>query len=110
MSNTRTYELVSYGQKYIIKLRLAKYDSNSNLAIHLYYYDDEFQSYAPYSVLTINLENLKDKTTAYIDTNNCPWAEKFIRDNKLGVSLNKSFNSGYCTYPLYKFDMERIKE
>ena len=41
---------------------------------------------------------------AAIDTNNCPWAEKFLTDNKPAVDTGRKVRSGFCTYPIYKFD------
>ena len=45
---------------------------------------------------------------AYIDTNNCPWAEQFIKDNKLGEPRGELAKSGFCTYPLYRFNMDEL--
>ena len=46
---------------------------------------------------------------AYVDDNNCLWAAEFIKANKLGDFTHVYFKSGYCSYPLYKFDLKRIK-
>ena len=45
---------------------------------------------------------------AYVDTNNCPWAEQFIKDNKLGKPVGIIRNSGFCSYTLYEFDMDEL--
>lgn len=47
---------------------------------------------------------------AYIDTNNCPWAVEFIEKEGLGKRTGRMGRSGYCTYPVVKFDMEKVKE
>ena len=47
---------------------------------------------------------------AYLDTNNCYWAEKLIKDLGIGFFTGKRCISGYCIYPLYEFDMNKIKE
>lgn len=47
---------------------------------------------------------------SYVDTNNCPWAPEWITENNLGKDTGKQRRSGYCTYPLYEFDMEKIKK
>ena len=39
----------------------------------------------------------------YVDTNNMPSAEKFIRENNLGEFTGEVEYSGFCEYPLYKF-------
>ena len=46
----------------------------------------------------------------YVDTNNCPWAEEFIKKYKLGSPTGKYKSSGFCIYPLYKFDMDEIQK
>ncbi len=45
----------------------------------------------------------------YIDTNNCPWAEKFLLDNAIGQPVGIGF-SGFCIYPCYKIDANKISE
>ena len=44
-----------------------------------------------------------------IDTNNCPWAEKFLTDNKLAVDTGRKVRSGFGTYPIYKFDRKVLE-
>ena len=45
-----------------------------------------------------------------IDTNNCEWAEKFIKENELGTPTGIMGYSGFCEYPLYLFDTSKIRE
>ena len=47
---------------------------------------------------------------AYIDTNNCPWAENFLVDNDFGLPTGEYKVSGFCIYPLYQLDLERISK
>ena len=47
---------------------------------------------------------------AFVDTNNCPWAEDFIEAYGLGTYTGESRISGFCTYPLYRFNMEELKK
>ena len=49
-----------------------------------------------------------DESSSFVDTNNCPWAEDFIAEYELGEFANAYQQSGFCTYPLYKFDMEQV--
>lgn len=62
----------------------------------------------PYADLTVWLEPTVGNA-AYVDTNNLPFAEEFIEENHLGEPTGLMRWSGYCRYPLYTFDMERIK-
>lgn len=47
---------------------------------------------------------------SYIDTNNCPWAIEFIEKEGLGKRTGIFGHSGFCTYPIVKFDMEKVRE
>ena len=90
-----------------ITLEVSSYQNNDTLAI-LAYYDDAGDDY---DVLTVNLNNdmLQSETTAFIDTNNIGWAERFIQETGIGEYLNISQPSGFWTYPLYKFDLSKIQ-
>lgn len=71
---------------------------NDNLAVSVVSAEDG----EPLATLTVNLDVLMPGY-AFVDTNNCPWAEDFIRENKLGEPTGTTRKSGYCTYPLYEF-------
>lgn len=94
----------------VFKVRPARavYPANGTLAVVLLDEDDD-----EFCVLTVNLKEsvlLKDKVRAFVDTNNCPWAEEFLKENDLAVSDGRYASSGFCTYPLYIFDIEKIPE
>ena len=63
--------------------------------------------------LTINLNyadcNPAPEDCAYLDTNNIPEVEEFVTKNKLEEFTGMRKQSGYCTYPLYRFDMAKIR-
>lgn len=42
--------------------------------------------------------------------NNCPWAIEFIEKEGLGMRTGRTGCSGYCTYPVVKFDMAKVRE
>lgn len=85
-----------WGDKVEVTLEKTKY-YNGNLAIQLWCED------GPYAMLTVNLPGKRQKNEAYVDVNNCPWAEDFIRENTLGEPLGRLASSGFCVYPLYRF-------
>ena len=70
------YQLTIDGETYKVDLFRKKY-VNGGLAIRLDYFEEDFQGWVPFSFLTVNLGRLNDGY-AYVDTNNCPWAEDFI--------------------------------
>lgn len=76
---------------------------NDNLAIRLVTTYGE-----PWTTLTVNLGVKLPSNYAYVDTNNNPDIEKFIKDNELGEFAGGYMTSGYCRYPLYKFDLTKL--
>lgn len=82
-----------------------KYAYKNNLAIYLETDDGE-----PYAQLTVNLGTKLGKDLAFVDTNNCPWAEEFIKTYELGEPMGAYGSSGFCTYPLYRFRLDKIVE
>lgn len=69
--------------------------------------------FEPYCDVTVNLPGNRlplDDGEAYVDVNNCPELERFIVENGLGVSMGIIGSSGWCAYPLYKFDMDEVRK
>ncbi len=64
----------------------------------------------PYATLTKSFgEFIGMKDCAYIDLNNCPFATELIN---IGVACDTGFSkqSGFCTYPLWYFTEDFLKE
>lgn len=71
--------------------------------------DDEKEG-CQYAVLTVSFgEFIGLKNVAYIDTNNCPFAEELLNQ---GIAENTGLTkqSGFCTYPLWHFNEDFLKE
>lgn len=86
-------------------LQTDHYLADSSLVIDIVNPDDHIAR------ITTCLDRLTvHEDEAYVDTNNCPWAEDFIHRYRLGEDTQICAQSGFCTYPLYKFNMDRIKE
>ena len=88
----------------IIGIEINNYTSNGNTAISLICLDDNIPS--PFATITVNFDEKLEKDMAYIDTNNCPWAESILTENNWGVPTGKQMASGFCIYPLYKLNLE----
>jgi len=101
----------NYGEYEITRIEISTYCSDNNLAIELFSLNEEWKIEEPFATLTVNL-NYKglEKNEAFVDVNNCPWAVEFIKENKLGEFTGIELPSGYCLYPLYKFDLNKLKE
>lgn len=61
-----------------------------------------------FDVITVNImeSNFLDaENMAFIDTNNCSWAEDMLKKQKFAKKTRNRACSGFCDYPLYKFDL-----
>lgn len=91
---------------YDVNIHKTAYRNNGALAIVL-----DSPTEGPFATLTVNLDGPKPPANyAFVDTNNCPWAEAFIKANKLGKPIGMVGYSGYCQYPLYEFDLSKLGE
>lgn len=101
----KTYELEFYGEKYNLIVKTSRYTNNDSLAVLL-----ETEEGEPFATVTVNIMNgVASEEYQYIDTNNCSWAPKFIEDNGLGTPTGIMGFSGFCQYPLYRFNLEALK-
>lgn len=85
---------------------IAKYSNNDNLAIQLFCKEEGY--FEPYSTLTVNIHELEDKTEAYVDVNNNPNILNWITANGIAIPTGETAISGYCEYPLYKFNLNKL--
>lgn len=98
-------KLKLHGNEYEVTPIRAEYSANGSLAVML----EETETGESFAVITVNLMYPLDKDKAFVDTNNCPWAEDFLVKNKLAKPCGVMAPSGFCTYPLYKFNLNKIK-
>lgn len=95
------YEIDAWGVKTPAHLYAVQYTQSGTLAIVARTTCGE-----PFAVLTVNLSSLRLTTyQSFVDTNNCPWAEKFLVENNIAKPVpHVSRRSGFCSYPLYSFN------
>lgn len=91
-----------------------RYADNGRFAIQtLLHTTDGFE---PYANLTVNLVDevvpfeTEDVCYAFVDTNNWPEGEEFIKKADIGEKTKFVGHSGYCSYPLYRFDRKKIEK
>ena len=64
-----------------------------------------------YACVTVSFGTyIRYKNAAYIDTNNCPWAEKLLTEAGVAKKTSRTYASGFCAYPLYVFDEKFLRE
>lgn len=97
-----------------ISLFANKYVDNGRFAIQTLLYTSS--GFEPYANLTVNLVDEEIPSSneevfyQFVDTNNWPESEEFIKKADIGEKTGVVGHSGYCTYPLYKFDRKKIEE
>lgn len=91
-----------------VELSISSYANNKSLYIGLTSVSEEFPE--PYGDVTVNLDGSPLNYCAYVDTGNMPELETFILDNGLGYATGLTKRSGFNEYPLYMFDVEKLRE
>lgn len=97
-----------HGKTYDVNVVRKKAMDGKALLIQLYCDDG-----SPFARLTTFIPGFSDslkENQAYVDTNNIAEAEEFIVSNGIGKPLSGFAVSGYCTYPLFEFNLDQISE
>lgn len=110
-------EKLIYESHYLGKIPVALwidryYDEKGAIYIGLYSSMDseDEDDLEQFGDLTVNLPGTVPAFCGYLDENGLPEIERFVTENQIGEFTGKVYQSGYCTYPLYKFSEERLKE
>lgn len=85
-------------------LRIGRYQADSALFIEI---DDKYEGGIVRLTVCLGDDSLAPDES-YVDVNNFPDVLEFIKNNRLGLPTGKTRKSGFVTYPVVKFDMERL--
>ena len=88
-------------------LDVNRYMDNDHIAISILSLDE-----GPIARLTVNIDGIENRYTdcSCVDTNNFPEATRIIKELGIGKYLGYELVSGWYSYPVYEFDIEKIKE
>ena len=91
-------------------LKLQHYSSNNRIALQLLYFDLSCKGFLPYAMLTVNIPNAKSSSkTVFLDTNNCPFAERLLIDTlHVAKRTNHFAVSGFCVYPEVELNANKL--
>ena len=64
----------------------------------------------PFGDVTVNLSVAAPNYCGYLNVNDMPDIEKFITENDIGEFTGFTQRSGFCEYPLYLFNVDRLRE
>ena len=67
-------------------------------------------SEGPFCTLSVNLvdEPITNDKCFFVDTNNCPFAESFLIENKIAIPTGNFGFSGFCVYPEFELIDESL--
>ena len=86
-----------------VEVKAETYRNNNTLALTLNYEDGDRD------VVTVNLNSLfQSDSMVFLDTNHYPDIERWIRQNGLGIAMNVSERSGFCSYPLFSINLSAL--
>lgn len=92
----------------VVEMYIRQYAINANIFIGLITNDEGYPE--PFANVTVNTELPLPAYCGFVDVNNLPDAEKFIAENDLGEFLGIRRKYGYCEYPLYQFNEDKLRE
>ena len=91
-----------------VSIEINTYLNNGNMYIGLTTDGDGYPE--PYGDVTVNLGECVPDFCGYIDTNNMPELERFLEENDIGEFTGFVQRSGFCVYPLYMFNVDKLRE
>ena len=87
---------------------IQQYMNNRAMFIGLMCNEDGYEE--PFGDVTVNLSVAAPNYCGYLNVNDMPDIEKFITDNDLGEFTGFTQRSGFCEYPLYLFNVDKLRE
>lgn len=96
-----------FGATHPIQLQVTSY-LNGNLAIQMMTWESGDPE--PWATLTVNLPGQRQKDHAFIDTNADPEFPTWLIRHGLAIPTGRTMQSGFCTYPEYRFRANRLQE
>ena len=109
----KSYPYDFLGETIVLAPVMESYVADGTLAVELYRVDESglpwYEDCDPWCDLTVNLGSaMADCRRAYLDTNNMAGAAQFVSDNGIATDTGVCGSSGWCSYPLYDFDLAKI--
>lgn len=99
-----------FGNTYQVLPKLNTYANNGNLYVGLDFYESEDGFWEPYSDVTVNIVKLSYLESAIDINNNGANVVNFLVKNGFGELTEKVLPSGFCAFPVFKFNAEKLKE
>ena len=115
LKSMKIYTLEFYGKKFNIGLAKGKYVNNGKLAVLMYETTPKGKIKDIFGDLTVNLGEdsvmANETNSQFIDTNNLGnEITQWLVENNIAKPTFFTGFSGYCAYPLFKFNDEALNQ
>ena len=101
----KTLTLKAFDRDVEVFFTLTRYSMNNNLCINMVEVNE-----GPWSTLTTNFDVALAPNEAFVDTNNNTGIAEILVENGIAEPTGKGIKSGFCTYPLFKFNLDKVEE
>lgn len=100
----KTYEYISPydSSRHTVELKPVAYSDNEHFGLML------LENGSLYATVTVNLpeSTFFERNIQFVDENNMPGIGKWLEDNGIATNTGYAAQSGFCTYPLYEFNID----
>lgn len=111
MSDRKGYSYVdSFGDEIILYPRLNMYVEGNSLYLGFDSFDSEAGDMEPYCDATVNIVALPYLHSCIDTNNNGDKMLDFLVRNGFGEPLGLRIPSGFCRYPVFRFNEEKLRE
>lgn len=99
-----------WGSTETVVPKLNTYLENNNLYVGLDFFDPDFEAWLPFTDVTVNVGKLPFLESAIDTNNNGNGIIDFLVQNGFGELTDKFIPSGFCVFPVFRFNEEKLRE
>lgn len=99
-----------WGSTVTVVPTLNTYLQNNNLYVGLEFFEKEYGCWEPFTDVTVNVGKLPFLESAIDTNNNGDAIIHFLVQNGFGELTDKFIPSGFCVYPVFRFNEEKLRE
>lgn len=99
-----------WGSTEVVVPKLNTYLENNNLYVGLNFFEEEYECWEPFTDVTVNVGKLPFLESAIDTNNNGNGIIDFLVQNGFGELTKKTIPSGFCVFPVFRFNEEKLRE
>lgn len=100
----------TWGGIYSITLAMNRYIENDNLYLAMGAFDEDLQGLDHFADITVNVGALPYLQSAIDTNNNGDKIMDFLQENGFGTPTGRTIRSGFCSFPVFKFNPDKLME